>query len=202
MLPLPFPCKGYLGERMQVAYVVHDLDAAMQYWADVMKVGPFVVIEDSRGERSVLHRGQESDVQFTLAFAYVGDVQIELIAQSNDAPSAYKEFLDSGREGLHHIAFWPEDMDGACALLEENGFTEISAVLAHDGSRTVVYYQAPAHIGCVVELLPMSAARTAYYGRIQQLSKSWDGVTRPIRRFADRAAFLASAEGAESASLS
>lgn len=197
MLPVTFQSQGFLGERIQVAYVVRDLDAAMRYWTDVMRVGPFVVIEDSRGGRKVLHRGRETGVEFTLAFAYLGDVQIELIGQSNNEPSAYKEFLDSNREGLHHLAYWPEDMSGACAFLEANGFTELSTVLANDGTPAVVYFQAPAHIGCVVELLPMSADRTEYYGRIQRLSKSWDGVTRPIRRFADRVEFLASGEGTE-----
>lgn len=43
----------------------------------------------------------------------------------------------------------------------------------------------------------MSADRIAYYGRIQRLSQSWDGTSRPVRRYADRAAFLASGEGVE-----
>ena len=186
---------GFLGNRIQVAYVVRDLDAAMRYWADVLRVGPFVVIANSRGDRTVLHQGRPTDVEFTLAFAYLGDAQIELIAQTNDAPSVYKDFLDSGREGLHHLAYWPDDMASACRTLEENGFEELSAVIAEDGSRSLVYYRAPAHIGCIVELLPMNSERAEYYGRIQRLGKTWDGQTRPVRRFADRAAFLASGEG-------
>jgi catechol 2,3-dioxygenase-like lactoylglutathione lyase family enzyme len=196
-MTLSKPPAGFLGDRVQLAFVVRDLDAAMAYWTETLRVGPFVVIENARGGRDVIHRGAVTPLEFTLAFAYQGDVQIELIHQSNDAPSSYKEFLDSGREGLHHLAYWPENIDAACTHLEANGFTEVTRVLAADGSRAVAYYESPAEIGPVVEILPMSADRIAYYGRIQRLSQSWDGATRPVRRYADRAAFLASGEGAE-----
>jgi catechol 2,3-dioxygenase-like lactoylglutathione lyase family enzyme len=39
---------GFLRDGTQLTYVVSDLDAALRFWTDVMKVGPFVVIEDSR----------------------------------------------------------------------------------------------------------------------------------------------------------
>lgn len=96
----------------------------------VLKVGPFVVTENSRGGRDVVHRRRPTGVDFTLDFANFGDVQIEFIDQSNDAPSSYKESLDGGREGLHHIAFWPDDIDAAQRHLEQNGSFEVSAVLA------------------------------------------------------------------------
>ncbi|WP_226553894.1 VOC family protein [Celeribacter naphthalenivorans] len=185
----------FLGDRVQLAYVVRDLDAALSYWTDVMKVGPFVVIESAKGNRKIMHRGEETALDFTLAFAYMGETQIEVITPKNDAPSSYKEFLDSGREGLHHVAYWPEDMPGACSHLERHGFKPVTAVLAPDGDRSVVYYDAPSAVGAMVELLPMNAERMAYYSRIQKLSATWDGVTRPVRRFADRAEFLASDEG-------
>lgn len=193
----PAPTAAFLGDRVQLAFVVRDLNAAMAYWTQALGVGPFVVIENARGGRDVVHRGALTPLEFTLAFAYQGDVQIELIHQTNDAPSSYKEFLDSGREGLHHLAYWPEDIEAACTHLEAHGFTEVTCVLAADGTRAVAYYESPAQIGPVIELLPMSADRIAYYGRIQRLSQSWDGTSRPVRRYADRAAFLASGEGVE-----
>jgi hypothetical protein len=130
-----------------------------------------------------------------LAFAYMGDIQIELMHQTNDAPSPYKEFLDSGREGLQHVAFWPEDFHRACEYLEASGFIEITSFYMPDGTRNVAYYETPAVLGTMIEIVPMTADRTAYFSRMQRLCETWDGVTRPIRRFADRAAFLASGEG-------
>ena len=188
---------AFLGRRTQLAFVVKDLDTALRYWTETLKVGPFVVIERSVGNRRVVHRGVETDMDMSLAFAYMGDVQIELVHQTNDAPSPYKEFTESGREGLHHIAFWPEDFEGACSHLEAAGFTEITSFLTADGTRNVAYYDTPEFIGAMVEIVPMTPTRTAYFGRIQRLCETWDGTTRPVRRFVDREAFLASGEGAE-----
>jgi hypothetical protein len=186
---------GFLGDKTQFAYVVRDLDAALRHWTDVMKVGPFVVIEDSRGGREIVHRGKPTSVEFGVAFAYLGDVQIELIHQTNDAPSLYKEFLDDGREGLHHTAFWPADLDAACTHLELRGYTVATSILAADGTASVVHFEAPPFIGGIVELLPMTVDRKDYYGRIQRLGRDWNGFFRPIRRYRNRDAFLALGEG-------
>jgi catechol 2,3-dioxygenase-like lactoylglutathione lyase family enzyme len=185
----------FLGERVQLAFVVKNMDAAIKYWTETLRVGPFIVIEKSRGDRTVYYRGAETPVDFSIAFAYMGDVQIEFIQPTDDEPSIYKEFLDSGREGFHHVAYWPKDFEAACAHLEASGFSEISSVRTRDGKRNVAYYETPQHIGSIVEIVPLTADRAAYFSRIQRLSQTWDGVTRPVRRFVDRAAFLASGEG-------
>ena len=169
----------------------------MKYWTETFRVGPFIVIERSRGDRRVFYRGKETPVDWALAFAYMGDVQIEFIQQLDDHPSPYKEFLESGREGMHHLAYWPKDFAATCAHLEENGFSEVSSIRNNDGTRNVVYYETPSQLGTMIEIVPLTAERAAYFGRIHRLSRTWDGVTRPVRRFVDRAAFLASGEGAE-----
>jgi catechol 2,3-dioxygenase-like lactoylglutathione lyase family enzyme len=186
---------GFLGERVQLAFVVRDLDAAIKYWTETLKVGPFVVMETSRGDRSIFYHGVETQTDFSIAFSYMGDVQIELIQPINDHPSAYKDFLDSGREGLHHIAYWPQDLDAACDLLEAQGFVENTSIRTPQGERSVMYYETPPHLGIVIELVPLTKARADYFRRIQRLSETWDGVTRAIRRFPSRPAFLASDEG-------
>ena len=186
----------FLGKRVQLGFVVKDLDATLRYWTEVLKVGPFVVMETSRGNRRVVFRGVETKVDWQLAFAYMGDVQIEFICPTNDEPSPYNEFLNSGHEGLNHIAYWPENFEAACTYLEAHGFKDMCSFYEMNGTRNVVYYETPGTIGSIVEVVPLTAERSAYFGRIQRLSQTWDGVTRPVRRFADRAAFLASGEGA------
>ena len=64
-----------------------------------------------------------------------------------------------------------------------------------DGTRNVAYFDAPKTFGAMVEIVPMTPARMAYFSRIRVLASNWDG-SRPIRRFEDREAFLASGEGA------
>jgi hypothetical protein len=182
---------AFLGKRMQMAFVVRDLDSALRFWTESMKVGPFIVIEDAMGDRHFIHRGRESPVQATLAFSYIGDTQIEIIAQSNSAPSPYTEFIESGREGLHHIAFWPTDNEASCRVLEQIGFEEVCSIEAAGSTQKVKYYSCPAHLGMMVELAPMSPDRSTYFSGIKALTETWDG-SRPVRKFRNRADYMAS----------
>ena len=98
----------------QLAYVVRDLDAALKYWTEVLKVGPFFRFDhcpllDQR------YYGKPSNTDVTLALGNSGDLQIELIYQHNDEPSVYKEFLDAGRVGVHHFGMMPVDYQATCA---------------------------------------------------------------------------------------
>jgi hypothetical protein len=181
----------FLGERMQVGMVTSDMDAALIFWSETMGVGPWIVIEESLGDRRFIHRGQQSDVQMSVAFSYLGETQLELIAQSNAAPSPYTEFLGEGKEGVHHIAFWPDSYEAACLELERRGFEEVCTILTPGGDKNVSYFGGPAPMGVMVEVIPATKARNQYYAAIEILARTWDG-TRPIRRFRTRADFLAS----------
>lgn len=183
------PLPALLGPRMQMAYVVRDLDAALDYWTRVLGVGPFVVFEGAIGGRPVTHHGQPTGFDMTLAFSYWDGMQIELVCPRDDEPSPYREFLRAGREGLHHLGFWPDDFDAACAAAEQAGFIENCVIWLDDGSRSAIYYDAPKHVGIMVEIVPMTPQRRDYFGRIERLAWTWDG-TRPIRRYPDRQAFL------------
>ncbi len=178
-----------LGRRMQVAFVVKDLDATLRFWTEVMGIGPFVVIEDATSDRRYFHRGEFSSVQATLAFSYVGETQIEIIQQNNAAPSPFTEFHAQGHEGLHHIAFWPKEFAAACAELEARGFESVCSIAAEGSSQRIEYYAAPAHIGVMVEIAPVTPERTRYFDGIKRLADTWDG-SRPIRTFRTRAEYM------------
>lgn len=180
-----------LGKRMQLGIVVSDMDATLKYWTEVMGVGPFVAFDTSVGDRLFYHRGKRSAVEFRIAFAYLGDIQVEVIQPITTAPSIYNEFLDSGRQGLQHIAFWPEDFEKACKDLERSGFKEVSSMSLKDGTKNVAYFDTPSPVGIMVEIVPWTADRAKYFGGIKALSDNWDG-SRPIRRYPTRAEFLAS----------
>lgn len=96
------------GAVCQNGYIVRDIRAAMDHWVNVMGVGPWYYIDKVKTDY-FRHRGQDSAMEMSVALANSGDLQIELIQQRNDAPSMYKEFLDSGREGLQHMSYWTRD---------------------------------------------------------------------------------------------
>ena len=100
------------GAVCQNGYVVRDIRAAMDHWVNVMGVGPWYYIDQVKTDY-FRHRGHDSAVEMSIALANSGDLQIELIQQRNDAPSMYKEFLDSGREGLQHMSYWTQRLSGA-----------------------------------------------------------------------------------------
>ncbi|MGY4472453.1 hypothetical protein ACVWWK_008162 [Bradyrhizobium sp. LB9.1b] len=93
------------GAVRQNGYVVRDIHAAMKHWIDVMGVGPWYYMDRVKTDW-FRHRGENSAVEMSIALANSGDLQIELIQQRNDAPSLYREFLDSGHEGLQHMSYW------------------------------------------------------------------------------------------------
>lgn len=185
--PLSMP--SHLGKRIQLGHVVRDLNAALHYWTQFMGVGPFVMLDSSVGNRQFFHRGQRSKVDFAIAISYLGDVMIELIAPLNSAPSPYEEFLNDGKEGLHHIGVWPADFTSACQELKKSGFTEVSSICHPDGKKDIIYCDTPASVGIMVEVADLTPVRKNFLEGIQTLANQWDG-SDPVRRYADRATFI------------
>jgi catechol 2,3-dioxygenase-like lactoylglutathione lyase family enzyme len=180
-----------LGPRTQIGMVVRDIEAATTFWSQELGVGPWIIIESSGADRRFVHRGEVTPVEMVIAFSYTGETQLEIISQTNTAPSLYTEFLDEGREGFHHLGFWPEDFDASCKALEAAGFAELSSLYLPDGTKNVSYYTSPECIGAFVELAPMTPFRKRYMTAIERLANSWDG-SRPLRRFGSRDEFIAS----------
>lgn len=101
----------------QVGLVVRDLDAAMALYAPIF--GPFSTLDGS--VRSADFRGEKKDVELKLAFGRSGDLEIELIEWvSGESP--HSEFIQSGREGLHHLRFRVANCDAEAARLESIGY--------------------------------------------------------------------------------
>jgi 4-hydroxyphenylpyruvate dioxygenase-like putative hemolysin len=77
-------------------------------------------------------------------------VQLELIEPLGEK-SAWYEGLAARGEGVHHLAFWTEDMAASASALRENGIE-----LAHRGDMgdgQYAYFDAQEHLGVMVELL-------------------------------------------------
>ena len=95
------------GDIRQLGYVVPaaTFRTNIEHWARMLGVGPWLVIEHPVVEDFV-HRGQPGTLDFSFALAQAGSMQIELIAQHNDQPSTYLDFLatTNGIGGLHHLA--------------------------------------------------------------------------------------------------
>jgi catechol 2,3-dioxygenase-like lactoylglutathione lyase family enzyme len=99
----------FIGPIRQVGHIVSDLDASLRYWTETVGVGPFFVSREIRFEGFRYMGRPAPSPCVSLAFGQAGSLQIELIAQHDDTPSGYRDFLDAGREGAQHLAAWYAD---------------------------------------------------------------------------------------------
>ena len=172
----------YFGEIRQAGYVVRDIEAAMDYWSRVLGIGPWFY-----NERvpivNYTYRGEPYEVHNSVALANSGPLQMELIQTRNDAPSMYRDFLEAGRTGLQHVAYWTESFDDDLAAAEQRGFTV--AMSGEVGTRgRFVYFDTEYHPGTVVELSEVAGPKGKMFRLIREAAAGWDG-RDPVRPFPD-----------------
>ncbi|MGC0366288.1 hypothetical protein ABH922_004272 [Rhodococcus sp. 27YEA15] len=170
----------YLGPLRQLGYVVTDIESALEYWIG-LGVGPFYFVEDQPLNNFVF-RGRSSAPRFSVALAQSGDVQIELIQQHNDEPSAFKEFTDLGRVGLQHVAYWTTDFDRLLEESAERGLTQVQSGRSGSGApdERFVYFEEGPHPGTVLELSEISGRKGDLFRAVAAASTGWDG-SDPVR---------------------
>ncbi|OUZ10291.1 glyoxalase [Aeromicrobium sp. PE09-221] len=167
------------GAVTQNGYVVRDLDSAIKHWVDALGVGPWFYFEDVQVE-DFRYRGEPSDARISVALANSGDLQIELIQPSNDAPSMYRDFLAAGHEGLQHMCYWTTEYQD----LYDNAI-DLGYVVGQEGKiggehGRFAYFETQGHPGTVVEISDVSGPKRAVFDFIRKSSIGWDG-SKPIR---------------------
>ena len=172
--------------------MVRDLDAALQYWTEALGVGPFFVLPKLSPEE-FRYLGQPSPPPLiSIAFANSGDMQVELIQQHDDHPSAYRDFLEAGREGIQHVGAWlnPKDYDATLA-----GQLAAGVSVVHEGripGRGVrfAYFATEAPAGVMYEISDLIQPHTyPLHQMIAVAAQEWDG-SDPVRELRSLAATL------------
>ncbi len=167
----------FYGPIMQNGYVVRDWRVAAQHWIDVLGVGPFFVMEHIGFERCEF-RGVPAEIDMTVAIAYSGEQQIELVQQHNAAPSIYREFLQTSGEGLQHVGALTDDL---AATLERMQLTDkvVQAGVTTLGQR-FAYVDTVQHNGTMLELIETNEKMRATFDYMKKTAASWQG-ERPLR---------------------
>jgi catechol 2,3-dioxygenase-like lactoylglutathione lyase family enzyme len=104
----------------QIGFVVKDIEASIKLYDPLF--GPFSMMEPD--EMTYLYRGIEEPCKMRLAFGKTGNIEIELI-ELISGKSPHKEFLDAGREGIHHIRFIVDDLDKSVTAAKKLKFKPI-----------------------------------------------------------------------------
>jgi Glyoxalase/Bleomycin resistance protein/Dioxygenase superfamily len=108
-------------ETLQVAFVVRDLEAAMEMYVSDYGIGPWDIYEFTPDNvRDMREDGESVARSWRLAIARVGQVQWELV-QPLDEDSVYARFLETNRPGVHHIGIGVRDYDSTLEELTERG---------------------------------------------------------------------------------
>ena len=167
-----------IGPVMQIAFVPKDFDVALNYWTQRMGVGPFFLIENIKLE-DMRYLGAPSDCVFSMALAYWGDVQIELIRPENDAPSIYNGEYGVNGDVLHHVCILTEDIGHARLYAERAGAKIlVEAKVGADGA--VIYVDTGNGPGSIVEILQPASGSDGLFTMIKDAARSWDG-SDPVR---------------------
>jgi len=107
----------------QVALVVRDIEATASAYADLLGVDiPPVRLTGTQDETDSRYHGEPTEARAKLAFFQLGGVSLELI-EPVGGPSTWAEHLEKHGEGVHHLAFRTEDMDGTIGKLEGKGLS-------------------------------------------------------------------------------
>ena len=166
------------GTINQIGYIVRDVRASMDHWVR-LGVGPWFYIDNVVTDY-FRYRGQDSDMTMSVAIANFGDIQLELIQPTNDAPSVYKDFLDSGREGAQHIAYWTTDYQGLYDRAVAAGYS-----VAQEGSiggeqGRFAYLDTEFDQGTVIEISDISGPKGQMFAYVRDVAANWDGAD-PVR---------------------
>ncbi len=167
------------GPVRQLGYVVENLDKAVEAWTEHLGVGPWMIMRNI--ELHSVFRGVPSRPTIDLALSYRGEVQIELIHQTNTANSPYRAFYDKGHYGLHHIAFLVEDIDGAVASGQAAGLKVACDINMPAGGGHYVYFDsAVPGEQTYIELLQASGMMKQMFAAGMQSAREFQGEGKPM----------------------
>ncbi|MBM4463356.1 MAG: hypothetical protein FJ012_08480 [Chloroflexi bacterium] len=106
----------------QIGIVVEDVERAVQFYSSVFGWGPFQILEyDIKG---FIYRGRSVDCRQKVALAQSGPIEIELI-QVLEGDTIWTDFLRQKGEGIHHLRFRVDDLDGMLAELAREGIEPV-----------------------------------------------------------------------------
>lgn len=167
-----------LGAIMQVAYVVDDMEAALDKWTKTLGVGPFFLFKNFQLLDARYH-GEPTDIDIDLALAFSGSMCFELIVQNNDVPSVYRDVIAERGYGFHHWAVSTRSFDDDVARHKAAGAPLAFSGVAGVGGRAG-YMDTTKTLGGMIELIEINDKVEEFFGMLHSAAQDWDG-TDPVR---------------------
>jgi catechol 2,3-dioxygenase-like lactoylglutathione lyase family enzyme len=131
--------------------VVRDIEKTRDFWAKLLGVEKTPIIETEGWELThMTFRGAPSKGKAKLTFFNLENIVLELI-QPVGGPSTWQDFLKKHGEGIHHIAFNVENLDGTLEKFRKMGIGVEQKGDFEGGS--YVYINSKSKLGAIIELL-------------------------------------------------
>ena len=166
-----------LGPPVQIAYAVSDIFRGVDKWIKDFGAGPFFIAEHIP-IKNVIYRGHPSELDITVAYGQLGDIMIELVQDNGEGPSIIRDLYPPQKSGLHHLAYFVNDMDLVSAKLVEEGY--VLAMSGQAGENRFQFFDAISEMGHFLEIYEPIESLKYLYERVRSASINWDG-SDPLR---------------------
>lgn len=121
-----------------IAIVVENIEVALSFWQDQLGL-KLDHIEDVPSQAS------------KVAFLPIGDGEVELV-EPTDPDSGLSKYLEKRGEGMHHLCFQVDDIEGMLDLLREKGVRLINKTPVDLPGRRMAFIHPKAANGVLIEL--------------------------------------------------
>jgi 4-hydroxyphenylpyruvate dioxygenase-like putative hemolysin len=103
----------------QLSYVYKDIKKQAKFMEEIYGIPKFAQM-DNISHKDATYRGKEVTIVLDYAFSRLLNVQIEL-QQWKSGECLYKEFINQGKEGLHSIGVYVDDMEAYIKEFKKRG---------------------------------------------------------------------------------
>lgn len=157
------------GKFAQVAYVVEEFEPAAEFFRRSLGIERFFVWDQiTKGQTEKIYRGKPGEFEFSAAYAYSGEVQLEL-CKDLSGENVYKDWLATRGVGLHHTGYLLDDgdeYDRAFRHLSDQGF-EV-AMAGRFGECRWSYFDTVPIVGSYTEIYWLPPDMAAVFEKIKR----------------------------------
>jgi len=132
----------------QLSFVYKDIKKQAEIMENIYGVPKFAQMENIT-HQDATYRGKEVTIVADYAFSRLLNIQIEL-QQWKSGDSLFKEFLDQGKEGLHSIGIFVDDLDRYIEEFNNKGIEVIQT--GQIGKQKFVYLDTEKTFGVLLEI--------------------------------------------------
>ncbi len=154
---LPFLSNGIA----QIAFVVENLDNAVENYYKLFGVGPwhFYTYQKPLVPR-MTRNGRPTDYAMRVALSYFGTMRVELIEQIK-GDTVYSDFISNHGYGIQHLGVLVVDMSAAIKQAETAGILMVmdGAGFGPDDDGHYAYLDTEKYIGTTIELIQRPKGR-------------------------------------------